>query len=141
MKEAPPVTPMVDGEAKLFLMTPCNMQPESDRHIPTKEAVSILGSLNSQMSSLSGLSSAVLSPFIISAREKFTVPKDRQINMDNTAIIKSETSINTLRFSFFIKRLFPPVCNEIITLILNFLAKIFKGGRSHLNINCTKFKE
>ena len=44
-KEAPPVTPMVVGEARLLRITACKIQPDKAKQRPTRPPVSIRGSL------------------------------------------------------------------------------------------------
>ena len=83
MKLAPLVTPIVDGEARLLRMTPCRIHPARDRQIPTRPAVSILGSLIPQTIILAGLSLSV-SAETTSPRLYFMVPMDKQTKMEKT---------------------------------------------------------
>ena len=82
-KLAPPVTPMVEGDAIVFRITPCKIQPDSDRHTPTSPPQSTRGKRRCQISSRAVESSSTNSARKISGSVKCTVPMPTQISADS----------------------------------------------------------
>ena len=61
---------MVEGEAMVLRITPCRIQPDSDRHTPTSPPHRMRGKRRCQISRRAVLSSATKRPRTISRREK-----------------------------------------------------------------------
>lgn len=84
MKLAPPVTPMVEGEAIVLRITPCRIQPDSDRQIPTSPPTSTRGKRRFQIRRRAVLSSSTKSALATSETENFTLPMPVQIKIEST---------------------------------------------------------
>ena len=84
MKLAPPVTPMVEGDAIVLRITPCRMQPDSDRHTPTSPPQRMRGKRKCQISRRAVEPSSTNSAWKTSGRSKCTVPMPTQISADST---------------------------------------------------------
>ena len=93
---------MVDGEARLFRITPCSTQPDSARQIPTSPPVRILGKRRFQMMSRDGEPSSTNMARSTSRGENSIVPMPTQNTTDRTLSASSTTTTTMARMCFFI---------------------------------------
>lgn len=90
-KLAPPVTPMVEGEAMVLRITPCKIQPDSDRHTPTRPPQRTRGKRIFQISRRAVEPSSINNARKISGSVNCTVPMPTQMNTDSMLITPNRT--------------------------------------------------
>ena len=97
-KLAPPVTPIVEGDAISLRITPCKRQPERARQIPVIAAPSVRGKRTFQIKRRAGVFSLPKSPCIISLKENFTVPNPT----DKPIMSNADKKVITISVIFFV---------------------------------------
>ena len=75
---------MVDGDAMVLRITPCRMQPESERQVPTSPPTSTRGKRRFHTSNRAMLPSSTNSAFITSGIGIFTLPMPVHISTERT---------------------------------------------------------